>query len=175
MAGGGRAGNGKARQSPQRVSNRLSGERKFRIFEELVEEDDECAHDGGQRLALCRDGVRRRRRGGFGRAEARRRGEDQRLTLLRTFCGERLWLQKFVTLVFFAAWAPGLCCGRRVRWGGSGQAGEAAVRHRAAELLREGSLVEDRLDEAKHLPDGVQVAFDVCRGVRAGRVEDTHL
>jgi hypothetical protein len=37
---------------PGRVSNRLSGERKFRIFEELVEKDDEFAHDGGQRDLL---------------------------------------------------------------------------------------------------------------------------
>jgi hypothetical protein len=31
------------------VSNGLSGERKFRFFEELIEEDDELPHDGGQR------------------------------------------------------------------------------------------------------------------------------
>ena len=31
------------------VSNGLSGERKFRFFEELIEEDDELPHDGGER------------------------------------------------------------------------------------------------------------------------------
>jgi len=31
------------------VSNGLSGEVKMRIFQEVVEEDDEFAHDGGER------------------------------------------------------------------------------------------------------------------------------
>ena len=34
------------------VSNGLSGELKFRIFEELIEEDNELPHDGGQRHFL---------------------------------------------------------------------------------------------------------------------------
>ena len=33
----------------KRVSNGLSSERKFRFFEELIQEEDEFSHDGGKR------------------------------------------------------------------------------------------------------------------------------
>lgn len=43
---------GMLRGRAEGVSNGLSGERKFRFFEELIEEDDELPHDGGQRDLL---------------------------------------------------------------------------------------------------------------------------
>jgi hypothetical protein len=39
-----------SRNFPRGISNGLSGERKFRIFQEVVEEDDEFAHDGSERV-----------------------------------------------------------------------------------------------------------------------------
>ena len=36
------------KENQKGVSNGLSGELKLRIFQEVIEEDDEFAHDGGE-------------------------------------------------------------------------------------------------------------------------------